>query len=346
MKLAEVVASCAVAVLPCLASAAGGMFTPGRVVGRSTNVHLSVTVGVVTEFEGIVQETTRPVDLVLGEPEENKAERFDTDDFNMDGGYTTVGLSLECAGKYFTFQFDTAFMNPDTEAVAKRDYYIGVGEAVDFEGGRYTNMKIPEGSSFEMDIIANVSQFRGLFTPVTFAPTEKFKFTPWIDIGLFLFLGSYDIDAGPPTGTTRYLHYEEDFVVGGESEGFLGAGLPEIGLGGEFRIGGEGEVNLVVQGNYAICEYDGDTGFVTSSRHREKDIDLSHVDARLRCSLEVPLKSGRCLTVGAQYQFVEFDASITAKPTSPEETIERWERFDKDVSFKMVSITGMAGLTF
>jgi len=62
--------------------------------------------------------------------------------------------------------------------------------------------------------------------------------------------------------------------------------------------------------------------------------------------VEIPMKAGKNFTAGLQYQAVESDASITSKPGTTQEIIARRERFDKDVGFKMVSLTGMLGFTF
>lgn len=331
----------------CRGGFAEGVFVAGRDIGERRDCNLRVTAGTVMEIEGAVQETTRAVYDVEGQSwKQDLAEKFDLGDFGMDEGYPTIGLSFENAGKYFTFQFELSAMNPKVETVALRNYYIGVGKKIEFGGREYENMKIPEGTPFSVDIISGVTELRGLITPFTIKPVEGFRFTPWVDLGLYLFIGQYEIDAGPVTGTYIYLREQEEFAVGGQSEGMIGVGMPELGAGGEIRIGGQDKVNLVLQGYYSVFEYEGGTGFLTSSKHREKDVDLEHVDYRVRCTLEIPMASGRCFTLGARYQLVETDASITSQEATDEEILARGERFDKDVNFKMASITGMIGFTF
>ncbi len=155
-----------------------------------------------------------------------------------------------------------------------------------------------------------------------------------------------EIDAGAPSGVIQYMNPQEDFVVGGQADGVVGLGLPELGLGGQLRIGSPGAVNLVLQGRYAILQYDGDMSYFTSSRHREKNVDIDHFNARVSCALEFPLASGSCITLAAQYQLIESEAAVTSKDATTEEIIARRERFDKDVDFTMGVGTAMLGMTF
>ena len=326
---------------------ADGVWTAGRVVEPGRDGAFRIGGGVTLEMEGMVEETERRFyDVTDQSFKQDDAERFDLNDFGMDDGYATVVLALEKNWKYFTFQWETAFSQPDANGVARRNYYIGVGDDVEFEGRTYDNMLIPEGTPFSLEMTTGTLQLRGLITPFTFTPIEGVAFTPWIDLGLFLFGGYYELDAGASTGVTQYQEPPEDFVIGGQAEGTVGLGVPEYGFGGQLRIGAPDRVNLLLEGGMTWLDFDGDTGYFTSSRHREKDVKIDHENARARLALEFPLSSGRAVTLGAQYQVIESDAMITAKDATVEETIERRERFDKHVDFKMAVLTGSVGVTF
>jgi hypothetical protein len=323
----------------------------GVVAGRSTpktrDANIRLGGGVIMEIAGTVQETTRRFyDATDQQFKQSDAERFDLDDFDFDDGFGTVGLSLEKAAKYFTFQMELGVMQPDVSTVARRNYYIGV-DGVDFNGQTYEHMQIPEGQAFEMEITALMADLRFLLTPCTVEGGERFAFTPWAGIGLFLWGGEYDLDAGPARGVIQYQEPPEDFVVGGQSSGYLGIGVPELALGGEMRFGRADGVNLVLQGTYAVLEYDGDTGWITSSKHREKDLDLEHVNIRARAQIEIPRGEKAMWTVGVQYQLVDSEALISTKEDlTLEEVIARRERFDKEVDFHMKAVMGTVGLTF
>jgi len=192
----------------------GGVFSAGRQNDDITDSNIRVTAGMITRIEGMVQETTRPVyELEGNEAGAASAETYTGGDFGVDDAYPTIGLSIENRWKYFTFQFDTLLFNIDVDTVARRNYYIGVGDEVMYGGRGYTNMKIPQGTPFTMKTLGITGELRGLITPVTVKPCEVIKFVPWIDLGLMLFGGDYDIDAGTPTGTTTYMYPPEDFVV-------------------------------------------------------------------------------------------------------------------------------------
>jgi len=337
----------AVIVLLPACSVFAGMFSAGRELQPVTDSGFRVTAGIINEAQGMVEETTRRLYEVQGRYEEASAgETYTQDDFEMEGPYPAVGLSLENKWKYVTFGFDMLWFTADMSTVARRNYYIGVGDEVQYGGASYENMKIPEGTPFSMDILGGMAELRGLITPVTFSPDPNFRFTPWIDVGLMLFAGQYDIDAGEPTGTTQYLNPPEDFVIGGKSSGTLGLVLPQYGLGGECRIFLEKGIDLVFQGNYVICNYKGGSSFLTTSSEREKNLDIDHSNTRVKIFLEFPLRSGRFITVGAQYQLIDTEGSITTTDVTTEEILANRDRFDKHAKFKLSSVLAMIGWTF
>ncbi|MCK5851219.1 MAG: hypothetical protein KAH23_09915 [Kiritimatiellae bacterium] len=324
-----------------------GPFVGGRDIPEGRDFSFNITAGSIVDIEGEVQETNRRYYDVTGQSEkQNLREDYSLEDFGMDGGYELLGFSLENAGHLWTLQWDLSIMNPQVNSVADRNYYIGVS-GVSYGGQDYEYMQIPEGTSFSVDMFAMMTEVRGLFTPFTFKPGNNFRFTPFVDIGLFVFYGSYDIDAGPAQGVIQYLNPPEDFVVGGQASGQLVVAVPELGAGAELRIGSPKGPNLVLQGNYAVLEYDGSTEFLLSSDHRAKDLNLSHINMKLRGSLELPLKEGRSLALGLQYHYIETDAEITSSDDfSDEEAADRHERFDKDVFFSMNTIMATLGFTF
>jgi hypothetical protein len=346
MRLLQIL-SVAIVVFLSVVDARGGIFSAGRDIQQKTDSNFRITAGAINEIEGMVEETTRKVYEIEGNFEAaNSGETYTQDDFGMKGPYPTLGFSLENKWKYFTFQLDMLGFKAEVNTVAHRNYYIGVGDEVQYGGRGYTNMKIPEGTPFSMDILGGITELRGLITPFTFSPDPNFKFTPWIDVGLMLFAGQYDIDAGEPTGTTQYMYPPEDFVIGGKSSGLLGMGLPQYGLGGEIRIFLEKGIDLVFQGDYSICNYSGSSSFLTTSSEREKNLDIDHKNTRVRASLEFPLKSERFLTVGVQYQLIDTEGNITTTDVTPEEILANRDRFDKYAKFKLSSVVGMIGLTF
>jgi hypothetical protein len=325
---------------------AEGVVKGGRIVDPNRDFEIRGVIGSVTEMQGFVQETTRAFyDATDQQFKQDLAERFDLDDFDMDGGFLAIGVATENIWKYFTLQFELLFMNPETDAVAQRNYYIAV-DSVSFNGQEFENQQIPAGTPFTAEIFGALTQINGLFTPITIQTSESFRFTPWIGIGFFGFFGEYEIDAGPARGVVQYQFPPENFVVGGTSDGYIGAGLPEIGIGGELMFGDDEGVNVVLQGHIATFQYEGSTSYFTSSSRRDKDADIDHVHGWLQGSLEFPLESGRALTVGGKLDMIQSEVEILSEPGTTEEIIARRERFDKRVDFEMTTATAFIGVTF
>ena len=119
-----------------------------------------------------------------------------------------------------------------------------------------------------------------------------------------------------------------------------------FGFGGELKVGRPGSLAVALQGHWAFCNYDGSTKYFVSSQHREKHLDLDHVNYRARGLLEVPMSDGRNFFVGIQYQLVDSEAVITTQSGTAEEIIARHEKWDKEASFDLSSFVGLIGLTF
>jgi len=323
-----------------------GAFVAGHDLGEGRDLRFGISVGQITEFNGMVEETTRRLYDVTGSYwKQDTAESYNLDDFNLDDAYTTYGLTFETSWKYFTFQLNGSYMSISSDAVARRDYYLTVG-SVSFDGQEYDHLKIPAGSPFSYDFTGASIEANLLFTPFTFRPVDVFRVTPLLGIGLFGVVGQYEIDAGESTGIYPYQNPLEDFVVGGEADGPMGFGMPEYGGGLEFRLGHQDGVNLVIHGYYALFQYDGSTDWLTSADHREKNAEIDHQSARLRVYAEFPLSEGRSWLIGAQYHRIESEGMITSTATDPAEILAKQERFDKEFEFGMTMFNAMIGLTF
>ncbi len=318
----------------------GGILEPGR------EQNLRLTVGSVQEFEGMVNETTRKLYDVTGHTwKQDTAERYDSNDFNLDGPYGTIGLAFDSAWKYVRLQVDTAFMNPDTRATAVRDYYLAVGEDIDYGGRSYDHLMIPKGREFEAEFFGNMTEVTLQFVPVGFLVADLVTINPSFGVGLLAFAGKYDIDAGETTGVKTYQNPPEDFAVGGSSSGWMGLGAPQWGPGVEIRVGGAEGVVFDLEAQYLFAQYDGSTGWFTTADHREKDLDFDHRNLRIRGQFEFPTGE-RALTLGVQVQMVETEGTISSSSDDPEEILARQERFDKEFSFNMDSVLVTLGFAF
>ncbi len=329
-----------------LSTAEAGFLYGGRDLEDGRDFSIRGSVGRISDFNMMVQETTRRLYDVTGSYwKQDDAENYNLNDFNIDDEHATVGLSLEKAWRFFTFQFDASILEIESSTVARR-YYIGVGEDIDYQGKSYDRMQIPKYTPFDFEITGGTIDSKLLITPLTLRFGQGFRITPMLGIGLFGFAGQYEIDAGPVQGVKIYQDPPKEFAIGGQASGLMGLGIPEYGGGMEIRIGTPESANLVIQGHYMILEYDGSTEFLTSSAHREKNADIDHTNIRGRLYLEVPIKNSRSIMVGVQYQEVQSEAFISSTATDPEEILEKQERFDKEVEFGLMSMHAMLGWTW
>ena len=337
-------AALALLVLLPLSARAGFEWGGCRVPDHSQNLRLAI--GAVTEFEGMVSETTRRYYDVAGRPESQAdAESYGTSDFNMDGPYGAIGLSCDALWGFIGFRLDTLFLSPSVSTTAKRDYYIEVGDDIEYQGNSYDQMKIPAGTDFDAELTGNMTELDLSLVPFGFQSDDFLRINPSLDFGVLFFGGSYEIDAGEPTGVVQYQSPPEDFVVGGKSGGFLGLALPQWGPGIDLRIGAAEGVQASLQAHYLFFNYDGSSLYLTTADHREKNVDVEHRNLRIRGQIEFPMRRG-ALNVGLQVQMIETEGSVTSQETDPEEILAARERFDKDFTFTLTSVLATIGITF
>lgn len=314
---------------------------------RAGAFSLRGTAGTVTEINGMVEETHRALYDVTGSywKQDNRSS-YDASDFGMEGGYFSMGLSLEKVWTFFTFQFDASLTQAQADSVAHEDYWFAVGKDIQYGGNTYDHMNIPMGTPFSMDLTGGSLEFLGSITPFTLQPGDAFALTPCLDLGIFGFIGAYQIEAGEASGVAVFQNPPENFVVGGTGEGIVGLGVPEAGAGAELRIGYPELTHLLLQAHYLVCSYNGSSEFLTSTAGREKNVDADFYNMRARAMIEIPTSEGRCFSLGVQYQSVEATGAVTASAETPEEILAYQERFDKNFAFKMTSVMGVIGYTF
>lgn len=331
-------------VLPALAL--GQVVEWGGVRHPRRTQNLSLRIGAVTDFEGLVVETTRRVYEVTGDDQaQQRAQTMGTSDFDLSGPFAAAGLSIQGRGRFLRIHFDTLFLKPSVSSVARRDYYLSLGSKVDYEGRRYDRMMIPEGSPFTAELSGTISELNLSLVPVGFRMGERVAINPALEVGVVGVGGYYDIDAGEPTGVVQYLNPPEPFVVGGRATGFVGMGTVQWGPALEVRVGRGDGVVLDMQAQYLFFDYAGSTAFFTSADHRRKGVDFQHRNLRLGGQVEFPLRRG-AWHLGVQAQWVESEGTISSTATDREEILARRERFDKEFNFKMQSLLAIVGVTF
>ncbi len=343
--LALPAASAAVSLLlaaPALGAARGRVFDPEK------RLRIDVLVGEVSTLEGLVDETTRPLFEVTGQPElQSRRESFSFSELGLRTGEATYGLGLELMGKWVTLQAESTFMRAEARGIAVRDFYIGVGE-VRFDGRPYEYQLIDRGAAYVADLDAMLLGVRGLVTPVTLSPGGRSQFVPWVSLGLFSFVGDLDVDAGPARAVVQYENPPRDYVQGGRSTGDATAFVPELGVGGELRtrVGERAgqPISLVLQGGYSIFEFHGSTGDLGISSRNEKNLDVGYASWDARAMFEWPMSGRYDLVAGAGFRSLRADALSEAKDRSLEETLVLREKFDKQIDLEITRVNALVGV--
>lgn len=325
-------------------NASADVFQWGRNLEDRKTFELDLTAGKVVKIQGSVEETIRPYYEHIGD--DTPGESYTLSELGLDGKKATFGIYFEKKWKYLTLGVNGFYYNPDSDTTALRDYYLGISNDIEYEGKKYDYMMIPKGQHFTADFRSVFCELKLLVTPVTIAPSPNFEFIPSIYLGVVGIFGKYDIDAGPPTGTTDYEYPPREYVIGGRTDGLMGAGVPGIGLGGEFRIGPPDGLRLVIQGHYAFFRYNGSTKYIPISIRHEKDLDLDYDNYEVRAQLEFPLSDGLDLVAGVCFEQVVLNAEATAIDKTEEEMEELREKFDKKINFEISELHGFLGIKF
>ena len=332
-----------------LATAADAAAEPhwGAETAQDRDARWSFSIGATLDLSGTVDETFRAYYHATGQDaKQSLAESYDLKDFGLDPPYRTFGVHFDRQWKWTALRWNLVFLDVSANARAKRDYFIGLGDKVSYQGRRYDHMKIPKGSDFSVDFSGAMTDLLVSFTPVTFELGDGVDLVPSIDLGIALVGGSFELDAGKARGTAVYQNPPVDFVVGGDSSSFIGVGAPMAGIGAELRVGDPGFVQWITRANVGVFAYDGGTKPFTSSSHREKNLDVTFVSAGLDTSVLLPMDERTCLSLGARLQLLTLNGDITSKEHEDAAIVAARERFDKSVDFRMVQASLYLGVSF
>lgn len=305
--------------------------------------------GAIMSLSGSVDETFRAFYAATGQDyKQALAESYDLKDFNVKAPYTTMGFHYDKDWKWWSFKWDMLFFEIDADAVAKRDYYIGVGKEIGYGGHHYDHLMIPRGDDFSFDLFGVMSDFIFSFTPFTFfyGEDESRRLTPSLDIGLTLIGGRYEIDDGRPRGSTVYQNPPVDFVIGGKSSSIVGGGAPKVGLGATFTSGLDGHPQWITHADLGYFAYDGSTKPFTSSGHREKELDISILSLNGETGFSLPLSDDMALTAGIRLQLLDISGEIKSKQKEAAKVIAARERFDKKIDLTMTVAMLYVGLAY
>lgn len=323
-----------------------GRYYPKTYEKDKDSFTFTLNYGWLTDFKGEVLETKRAGDDYYERRNEYEhyLEYYTFEDLGFDDKYAIYGFQMEKRWKYISLAMDFGYFNPKAEAVADREEYAIAMEEIEYNGQTYEYMLIPKGQSFSTDIDGAILELNSYITPFSLQMTDAVHFTPWINLGIYSVAGKFKIDAGEPQGITNYEYHPYDYVIGGKGEGWFGAGMPEIGFGGEcvfeFLTRNNTEYNFVFQFNIVNYSWEGSTGDfgILNVRH-EKDIDLSYTNNEFKFYWEFPIFESSSFLAGIKYQIVSADATIEASDKSEQEEEALKEKYDKEISTDITNLS-------
>ena len=297
----------------------------GRSIPRDRNAGITLKMGQIANFEASVKDESRGSGFLRQD--------FSLEDFGIDGGYVTYGLSADKAWKFFGIQLDLLYLGISEDITAQHSYNINV-DSIGFNGADY--LHVAANTDVNAEFTGGILELTGVITPLSFALSENVSFSPWVSFGLMVMGGDYDIDNGKTTATVSYGPLSETYAVGGSASGPVGFIVPEIGFGGEIRIGVEDDFNFVLNANYSVLPMGEELGQLLSEQDGSTDVTIDYSNLKINGSLEIPRGNGKAWVVGIQYESIDASAD-----TDLDNNL-----FHKSMSFNMEIITGSVGLRF
>lgn len=323
---------------------------PGRDIPPMRSFSFEVSAGYIQSLDGSVKETKRAYSDGRGpESFSRYLENYDLNELGFDDGYYSTGFALEKKWTYVTLGFGLNYSQMDASGTAEREPFA-IGTDVSFNGDSYDYMLIEQGADYEVDLDLLLLDLSLDITPFHWVSSERWvSFSPWFHLGLLGVVGDYSINAGPAKGVTTYEFHPYDYVINGSGSDVVGGAIPEIGVGGELRLGlwetQNRMADLVLQAEYFLLDMDTSLGSFGVDARNDKDISIDYSGYSLDATLEIPISEQRDFLVGLRFRRLEGNADIEAKRRSEDEQDARREKYDKKVNIEFDTLYATFGLT-
>lgn len=323
----------------------------GRDVDPNRSLSVEASYGLIQNLDGEVVETKRAYSDGKGPSSFSRyLENYDFGELGFDEDYAAFGVRLQKQWTYFTASASAHYTKLEARGRAEREpFALGVG-GVSFQGEDYDYMLIEQGQKYNAEIQTGIFSFSLDWTPFRIETEERYVvFTPWLHLGLLGIVGHYEIDAGPALGVTTYEFHPYDYVVNGSADGFNGGAVPDIGFGGEVKLGlmpmEDRMLNLVLQGQYFFLDMDTSLGDFGVDSRNDKDISVDYSGFEMNAHLQIPISESRDLLVGVRFRHTEADVDVEAKRRSQTEQDSLKEKYDKNAVLEFDSLFATVGIT-
>ncbi len=312
-----------------------GRYYPQMFEKEKNSFTFNLNYGWMTDFKAEVSETRNNYARYL--------EFYSFEDLGFDDKYAIYGFQMEKKWKYLSVALELDYFNPKEDIIAGGDFAIAM-EEVDYNGQTYQYMLIPEGLGISTDIKGAILELNTYITPFFLQVTEAMHFTPWFNLGLYSVAGKIKIDAGEPHGITLNENNPNEYVIGGKAEGWFGAGMPEIGFGGEcvfeFLTHNNTEYDFVFNFNIVNYNWEGSTDdFAILNVQHAKDIDLNYTKHEFKFYWEFPVFKSSSFLAGIKYQIISADVTIEDIKQTQTNEGDSNDRYNKEIELDVNNLT-------
>ncbi|MCK5529218.1 MAG: hypothetical protein KAI74_06010 [Kiritimatiellae bacterium] len=301
----------------------------GLVAGRSIpdgrDAGIILRIGQVASIEASIKDQNQSSGLLRQD--------YSLKDLGVEGGYVTYGLSADKAWKFFGLQLDLLYFGLSEDITAQQNYHISV-DSIGLSGADY--LHVVANSELQVDLTGGIAELHGLFTPISFQISESITISPWVSMGVMVMGGDYDLNNGEVTAVVSYGAFSESYSVGGSASGTVGLIVPDVGVGGEIRVGAVDDFNFVLNAHYSILPMSEYFAEVLSTQSGATDVTLDYTNIKINGSLEMPLDNGKAWVLGVQYELLEALSEMNLND----------DLFEKSIDFNMTILTGSVGLRF
>ncbi len=297
----------------------------GRVIPDGRDAGIALRIGQIANLEASIKDQSKRTGFLRQD--------FSLKDLGIDGSYVTYGLSADKAWKFFGVRFDFLYFGISESATAQHSYNINV-DSTDFGGVDY--LRVDANTEINAEFNAGLAELSGLITPISLQLSDSVIFCPWISFGGTVLAGNYDLKNGTAQGVVHLGDLSESFSVGGSASGPAGIAVPEIGFGGELRVGQPEGINFVLNGDYSFLPGNGNADWLLGSQDSVSNLNLDYTKIKLNGFFELPLSGGKAWTVGIQFESIDSSASMDLSHGE----------YHASSDLKMTILTGSIGLRF
>jgi len=305
----------------------------GRVQSQKNFFEIYGGMGQLTTLEGRVQETRNGAQLSGG---------LDTRlvDLNIGSGSEVTMGGGKFTGKWLTLLVDYRQSTISASGEAEGEIRLKV-DGLNFAGQSLDYLLIPAGGEYSINADTSWLGTGLRFTPVTFNPEGRLRFTPWLHLGVQYIVSDFNVEAGTTATLTAAGFGDRVYAVNGNASGEAQLIVPEYGVGGEIRLlmgENEGGPELTGYATWKILDYDGSLSSLGVDDDSFDALQVSYSSLEIGTNVYFPLGDTVDLLLGLYYEQVDSTTTLDSKPSEGD--------FQREVELNYAMFGFRAGLRF